>query len=111
MAKPVTSHTILEDAVKLANKQLKALKSAQNKVKREGGDSVILTEKIGNLLKSIATLTAEIRKTSKDAEKAVAELTPERQAELILHAVGKLSPEYRQAVALYIQELDGKLIH
>jgi hypothetical protein len=69
-----------------------------------------LTSEVMTMARGLAAYLAEQRKTQDDAEDAVNSMTPERIAALTLRLVAKLSPEYRAAVALRIEELDGKLL-
>ena len=90
------------------DKQIELLEDIQAG-KADPGD-LDMFSKLHDLTRSAALLQAEIRKTGQDAEKAVAKLSDERKVELILGMIKAMSPEYRQAVADYCEELGGKVL-
>lgn len=69
-----------------------------------------LTSQVMTMARGVGSLLDSLRKMGDEVDEQVKALTPERTAQLALRLVGKLSPEHRAAVALFIQELDGKLI-
>lgn len=102
-------------AIKLINRQMEAIELEQTallkpRAKRTAMSTSKLTSQVMTLARGLSALLAELRKTGEDIEEQLAALTPERTAQLALLLVGKLAPEYRAAVGLHIQELDGKLI-
>lgn len=78
--------------------------------KRSPLDASRLTSQVMTMTRGLMAALDTIRKMGDDADEKVNALPPERVAALALRLVGKLSPEHRAAVALYIEELDGKLI-
>jgi hypothetical protein len=69
-----------------------------------------LSGEVANLGRACAALVAELRKSKEDAEKTLDAYTPEQRVTLILGLVEKLSPEYRKAIGLHIEELGDRLI-
>lgn len=101
-----------DGAIDAANAQIRAIRRAQRAAGKAADPDAIgdLTSQVGVLLRALAAYQAELRKTGEDAEKALEGMPAQRIAQLALRLVSKLSPEHRAAVALHIQELDGKLI-
>lgn len=58
----------------------------------------------------VSKLQGELRKTAATADKAVNNLSPEKQLDLILKIIDSMSPEHRQAVQLFCEEKGGKLL-
>jgi hypothetical protein len=78
--------------------------------KRSPLEASRLTSQVMTMTRGLMAALDTIRKMGDDADEKVNALPPERIAALALRLVGKLSPEHRAAIALYIQELDGKLV-
>ncbi|SRR6266508_3555461 len=108
----------VDRAIDVLNRQIGAIEAQQKAAlappkkgaKKSPLEATRLTSQVMTMARGLAALLAEIRKTGERAEEQLGELTPERVAELTLKLVARLSPEHRAAVALRIEELDGKVI-
>lgn len=83
-----------------------ALKALQRR--RQSGED--FTGKVRMLADGLAKLQGELRKTSVGADKAVTNLSPEKQLDLILKIIDAMPPDHRRAVQLFIEEKGGKLL-
>jgi hypothetical protein len=105
-------------AIDIINRQLEAIEReqaallapAKKGAKRSAMAMSKMTSQVMTVARGLAAYQAELRKTGDSVDEQIRNLTAERTAALALKLVSKLSPEYRAAVALHIQELDGKLI-
>ena len=102
-------------AIDIINRQLEAIDREQATLltpgkKRSAMAMSKMTSQVMTVARGLAAYQAELRKTGDSVDEQIRNLTAERMAALTLKLVSKLSPEYRAAVALHIQELAGKLI-
>lgn len=108
----------VDRAIELVNRQIEGIEIEQKALlspkkrgtKRSPMAMSKMTSQVMTMARGLATYQAELRKTDEAVDDQVKRLTPERVAKLALKLVRQLSPEHRAAVALYIKELDGKLI-
>lgn len=104
--KPVTGYQVCQEQVEIIRTEQAALRAAQR-----GRDlGVSLAGPVRALSQSAALLQAEIRKTGDDARRAVENLPPDKQALLIIQLINELSPEYRVAIQVHLDDLGGKLL-
>lgn len=107
---PVTGYANLQRLSRSVDLQIGALERLQKDDKAGKAAEVDVFSKLHDLCRSAALLQAELRKTGEDAEKAFANLTLERQVQLLLGLVERLPPEYRRAIGLRIDELGDRLL-
>jgi hypothetical protein len=108
----------VDRAIDVLNRQIVAIEQQQaaamappkRGAKKSPLEATRLTSQVMTMARGLAALLAEIRKTGDDVEEQLDGLTPEREAELALKLVSRLSPEHREAVALQIADLGGKVI-
>ena len=103
--KPKSGYAIVQEALRALDDEM-----AEFGHTREGLTPRDALNTKANLGRAIAMLQAELRRTTEDAQSAVAALSAERQAELVLRLVKGLSPEFREAVGQLVIELRGKLL-
>ena len=104
--KPVTGYSVCQNMVLALDDEVQHLRLLQRRRGHEGE----FTTPCEKLSRACSQLQSEIRKTGDDADKAVNNLPPERQVQLILKMIREMSPEHRVAVQVYCEELGGKLL-
>lgn len=102
-------------AVAVINRQVEAIEQDQLALIKKGAKRSAMamskmTSQVMTMARGLAAYQAELRKTDDEIEAQLKNLTPEREARLMLRLISRVSPEYRAAAALHIQQLDGKLI-
>lgn len=95
-----TGYEVCQQMVEVIEAEISSLKANQRA--RMRGDS--LHGPVHALANACAKLQGELRKTADDADRAVQNLPPERRTELILRLIDDLSPEYRAAIGVYLEE-------
>jgi Flp pilus assembly protein CpaB len=107
----------VDRAIDVINRQIESIEKQQliHAGAKKGGkksplEATRLTSQVMTMARGVGSLLDALRKMGDEVDEQLKALTPERTAQLALRLVGKLSPEHRAAVALHIQELDGKLI-
>lgn len=104
--KAITGYQVCQEMVSVLLGEVRALKAAQMRRGRED----LFHGECDRLAHACYGLQAEIRKTGEHADKAVNNLPPERQVELMLRMISELSPEHRMVVRIHLEELGAAIL-
>lgn len=101
-----TGYEVCQALVAAMEAEVMDLKAKQ---RRRGPDDSFVPE-CQRLADGCVKLQGELRKTGATADKAVNNLSPEKQLDLILKFIQAMSPDHRRAVRLFLDELGEKLL-
>lgn len=104
--KPVTGYQACQELVSVLLAEIRDLKAKQMRRGREDN----YTGPARALADACSKLQGEIRKTGEGADKAVNNLPPERQVELMLKMISELSPEFRMVIRIHLEEMGASIL-
>lgn len=104
--RPVTGYQVCQDMVRVLQAEVEYLRGEQLRRQRGTG----MSGPARALADACSKLQGEIRKTGEQADKAVNNLPPERQVELMLKMISELSPEFRMVIRIHLEELGAAIL-